>query len=95
MVYDKGRLVRGGNGEGGVRVSDVKGEWGDDYVGFLIGCSFGFEGVLAAGGLVPRHWETGRTVPMYKTNVPLNPAGGAYLSSSNSYLLIFSFHRFE
>lgn len=47
----------------------------DDYVGFLIGCSFSFEDALGCAGLKPRHQETGAVVPMYRTNLPLLPAG--------------------
>ncbi|OJJ80322.1 DUF1445 domain protein [Aspergillus glaucus CBS 516.65] len=47
----------------------------DDYVGFLIGCSFSFEDALGRAGLKPRHQETGAVVPMYRTNLPLLPAG--------------------
>lgn len=42
-----------------------------DFVGFLLGCSFSFETALQAAGLPIRHWEDGehRTVPMYVTNI--------------------------
>lgn len=75
MIYEKGQLVRGGGGGKG-KLGDIQREWGADYVGFLLGCSFGFEGALRDGGLIPSHWGTGRIVPMYRTNVPLIPAGG-------------------
>ncbi|PLB35316.1 DUF1445 domain protein [Aspergillus candidus] len=45
------------------------------YVGFLIGCSFSFEDALAAAGLPPRHYSTGRIVAMYRSTIPLLPAG--------------------
>ncbi|ODM15734.1 hypothetical protein SI65_08968 [Aspergillus cristatus] len=54
---------------------DILDLWNDDYVGFLIGCSFSFEDALGRAGLKPRHQETGTVVPMYRTNLPLLPAG--------------------
>ncbi len=54
---------------------DVLALWSDDLVAFLIGCSFTFDHALAAGGLPPRHYALDRNVPMYRTNVPLAPAG--------------------
>lgn len=54
---------------------DVQVLWSPDVVAFLIGCSFTFDHALAAAGLVPRHYALGRNVPMYRTNVPLAPAG--------------------
>ncbi len=49
--------------------------WQEDLVAFLLGCSFTFERALAQAGLVPRHVELGRNVPMYRTNRPCQPAG--------------------
>lgn len=51
-------------------------EWKSDSVAFFIGCSYSFESALIKEGLVPRHVELGRNVPMYKTKVPLAAAGG-------------------
>ena len=56
-------------------VPDVRSLWRDDMVGVLIGCSFTFEAALAAEGIPLRHTETGRNVPMYRTNVECTPAG--------------------
>jgi uncharacterized protein YcsI (UPF0317 family) len=56
-------------------VPDVTSLWRDDMVGVLIGCSFTFESALAAEGIPLRHTETGRNVPMYRTNVECIPAG--------------------
>ena len=56
-------------------VPDVLSLWRDDMVGVLIGCSFTFEAALAAEGIPLRHTETGRNVPMYRTNVECTPAG--------------------
>jgi uncharacterized protein YcsI (UPF0317 family) len=46
-----------------------------DLVGFLLGCSFSFDGALAAAGLEPRHVSQERNVPMYRTSVPCTAAG--------------------
>lgn len=68
---------------------DVEKEWTDDHVAFLIGCSFSFETALSVAGLVPRHIVTKRNIPMYRTKVPLCPAGvftnGTYVVSMRQY----------
>jgi uncharacterized protein YcsI (UPF0317 family) len=55
--------------------TDVRELWRDDFVGFLLGCSFTFEDALMAAGLPVRHIELGRNVPMYRTNRECLPAG--------------------
>lgn len=55
--------------------TDVKKYWKDDLVGFLLGCSFSFEGALLEAGIPVRHIEQNRNVPMYITNIPTTPAG--------------------
>ena len=49
--------------------------WRDDFVSFLIGCSFSFESELIAANVPIRHIEEGRNVPMYLTNIDCEPAG--------------------
>lgn len=49
--------------------------WQDDFVTFVIGCSFTFERALIAGGIPLRHVAEGRNVAMYRTSVPTVPAG--------------------
>jgi uncharacterized protein YcsI (UPF0317 family) len=49
--------------------------WRDDLVSFLIGCSFTFEGALAAAGVPLRHADQGRNVPMFVTDRECRPAG--------------------
>lgn len=49
--------------------------WRDDFVSFLIGCSFSFESELIAANVPIRHIEEGRNVPMYLTNIECEPAG--------------------
>ena len=55
--------------------TDVRSVWRDDLVSFLIGCSFSFEEAMLDNGLPVRHIEQGCNVPMYRTNIPANPAG--------------------
>ena len=67
-IYEKGALL-------GSKF-DIRGEWDTNHsVAFLIGCSFSFEAALERAGLTPRQIEMGCNVPMYETNVKLNPAG--------------------
>lgn len=49
--------------------------WSDDFVSFLIGCSFSFEDLLLEAGIEIRHIEEKVNVPMYQTNIPLESAG--------------------
>ncbi len=49
--------------------------WRDDFVSFLIGCSFSFEDALLKAEVPVRHIEEDRNVPMYLTNIPCTPAG--------------------
>ncbi|KAI8952036.1 DUF1445-domain-containing protein [Xylaria longipes] len=67
-VYKDSRLVKSG-------CSNIVEDWTDDHVAFLIGCSFSFESSLAAAGLTPLHTALRRNVPMYRTTMPLCPAG--------------------
>ena len=46
-----------------------------ELVSFLIGCSFSFESELLEAGIPVRHIEEGVNVPMYRTNIPCEPAG--------------------
>jgi len=55
--------------------SDIVDLWQDDFVSFLIGCSFSFEKALLDAGVPVRHIELGRNVPMYITNIQCRPAG--------------------
>ncbi|MBF8194432.1 putative hydro-lyase [Nonomuraea sp. K274] len=56
-------------------LGEVVGEWREDLVPFLIGCSFTFERALLAAGVPVRHLEQGTNVPMYRTSVPCEAAG--------------------
>lgn len=55
--------------------TDISHLWRDDFVYFLIGCSFSFEGELLAAGVPVRHIEEGKNVPMYLTNIECERAG--------------------
>lgn len=63
------------NGEFSERLNDVSHLWQDDFVGFLLGCSFSFEDALMREGIEIRHIATGRNVPMYKTSIQTKEAG--------------------
>lgn len=66
-VYQDGVLTDG--------PTDITDLWRDDFVSFLIGCSFSFEEALLADGVPVRHVELNRNVPMYETNIDCVPAG--------------------
>lgn len=55
--------------------SDISDYWQNDFVTFIIGCSFSFEDAMIQAGLKIRHIEEGKNVPMYKTNIPCKSAG--------------------
>ena len=56
-------------------VTDISEYWQDDFVYFLIGCSFSFESELLEADVPVRHIEENRNVPMFNTNIALEPAG--------------------
>ncbi len=75
---------------GGIESASVRGKGGsmraspldkgglrgvDDFVAFLIGCSFTFETALLKAGIPVRHIEEGRNVPMYRTSLACKSAG--------------------
>lgn len=66
-VYRNGQLDR--------EVPDVRDVWRDDLVSFIIGCSFTFETALLDNDVPVEHIAQGKNVPMYRTNIPTNPAG--------------------
>ncbi|WP_203362440.1 putative hydro-lyase [Bacillus sp. REN10] len=69
-IYKHGELV----GE----VAQIEDVWRDDFVSFLIGCSFTFEHALMDNGLEIRHIAEQRNVPMYVTNIASQEAGRFY-----------------
>lgn len=66
-IYEKGQYLESRR--------DLRELWSPDHVGFLIGCSFSFEDALTAANLQPRHQRTNTIVAMYRSNIPLLPAG--------------------
>ena len=83
-VWEHGKLVD--------EVDDASDAWGDDFVGFLLGCSFSWEHLLAERGLTPRHVQSSgveaKTVPMFHTSVPnqrAGPFGGELVVSMRPY----------
>ncbi len=55
--------------------TSIKDLWRDDYVTFLLGCSFSFENALMQQGIPVRHIEQDRNVPMYITSKECESAG--------------------
>lgn len=49
--------------------------WEEDFVAFLLGCSFSFEEAMLRAGIPLRHIEEGKNVSMYTTAVPCRSAG--------------------
>ena len=66
-VWEDGKLVS--------EPTDVRDCWQDNFVAFLIGCSFTFEAALTKADIPVRHVELGCNVPMYRTNIPCQTAG--------------------
>lgn len=54
---------------------DLLAVWQDNFVAFVIGCSFSAERALTDAGVHLRHLELGGGVPIYRTNRKLRPAG--------------------
>ncbi len=54
---------------------DIASLWRDDFVAFVIGCSFSFEAALLEEGIPLRHVQQQRNVAMYRTNIPTEAAG--------------------
>ena len=64
-VYRKGEMI----GE----YTSIDRFWQDNFVSFLIGCSFSFEAGLLEADVPVRQIEEHKNVPMYKTNIPCTP----------------------
>ncbi|OLO28636.1 DUF1445 domain-containing protein [Alkalihalophilus pseudofirmus] len=63
------------NGELHEKRNDLLDLWKNDFVTFLLGCSFTFESQLLENGIFLRHVECKKNVAMYKTNIPTVQAG--------------------
>lgn len=55
--------------------TDIRALWQDDFVTFVLGCSFSFEQALIDEGVPLRHVQQGRNVAMFRTGLPTVPAG--------------------
>ena len=80
------RVFRGGEAVGDA--TDISDLWRDDFVTFLLGCSFTAEEALIAAGLEPRHIRETGFVPMFRTTKQAEPAGrfaGPYVVTMRPY----------
>jgi len=66
-VYERGRVVE--------EPTDLTDHWRDDWVAFLLGCSYTFEYALQNAGVRLRHVEERRNVSMFRTARECVPAG--------------------
>lgn len=66
-IYRHGELVS--------QSPDIRDHWQDDFVGFVLGCSFSFEDALLKAGLPLRHHEMDVTCPMFATSLACRPVG--------------------
>lgn len=66
-VYENGKLTN--------KLKDISEVWRDDFVSFLIGCSFTFESELLKENILLRHIEQNKNVAMYTTNIESKQAG--------------------
>lgn len=55
--------------------TDIRELWQPDHVAFALGCSFTFEHALMQSGIAMWHVDNDRTVPMYRTDLPLISSG--------------------
>ena len=66
-VFESGELVE--------EPADITHVWRDEMVAFLLGCSFTFESALIERGISLPHFEQGKNVAMFITNIQTEPAG--------------------
>jgi uncharacterized protein YcsI (UPF0317 family) len=66
-IYRKGKLE--------ATVNEIKKHWRDDFVTFLLGCSFSFEEALLGSKIPIRYIEEKKNVSMYITRIPCRSAG--------------------
>jgi uncharacterized protein YcsI (UPF0317 family) len=69
-VYREGKLVE--------EPEDIVSLWQEDFVAFLLGCSFSAEQALIQQGIRLRHLEQGKNVAMYRTSIPCTPTPRLY-----------------
>lgn len=63
------------NGERAETATDIRDVWRNDFVTFVLGCSFSFEDALVRAGLSIRNVEQGQNVSMYRSNIATQSAG--------------------
>jgi len=76
------------NGKLEAEVTDITDVWRNDFVGFVLGCSFSFEAALAREGLEPRNVTMKSNVSMYRTthpNIKSGPFEGNLVVSMRPY----------
>lgn len=66
-IYTDGKLSE--------QVSDISSYWSEDFVAFVLGCSFSFEDALIQHGIPLKHILARQTVAMYRSNIPTVAAG--------------------
>ena len=66
-IYKNGELVS--------EVSDITDYWGENFISFLLGCSFTFETALMRAGIELRHIKENKNVAMYTTSIQTVSAG--------------------
>lgn len=65
-IYKQGRLE--------CEVDHIADYWREDFVSFILGCSFTFENALIKSGVEMRHVQENKRVPMYTTNIKCTSA---------------------
>lgn len=74
--YDipKYRVYRNGAME--TETPDIADYWREDFVTFIMGCSFTFENALMKAGITVRHIEEQKRVPLYRSNIKCKRVSG-------------------
>lgn len=67
QVFQNGTLQR--------QQTDISAIWREDFVVFLLGCSFSFEEALINAGIEVRNIDEQKNVPMFKTDIACTSAG--------------------
>lgn len=66
-IFENGTLIS--------EETNINRYWSNEFVSFLLGCSFTFETALIRAGIPLRHIDEGKNVAMYVTNIQTIPAG--------------------